>query len=142
MINFPLKVMIIDDDKDVLLLMDNHLSKNKEIEVLLYNDPIKALEVLKEGEVKCVFTDIAMPEMNGEVLIRELIGLRLGIHVVALTGYKSLMVAHSCFRAGARSYLRKPINPKEISGVLNEIIEEFKKWNQLFLDCRKDKKSA
>jgi len=142
MISFPLKVMVIDDDKDVLILMDNHLSKNSELEVILFDNPEKALEVLKEGEVKVVFTDISMPEMSGEQLIRELMDLRLGIQVVALTGYKSLMVTHSCFRAGARYFLKKPITTKDIEDIMDRLVSDLKTWNQLFLDSRKDKQSA
>jgi DNA-binding NtrC family response regulator len=139
MIEFPLKVMVIDDDKDVLLLMDAYLKDKEDIEVLLYENPVEALEELSKGEVKCVFTDISMPEKNGEVLIREIVALRLGIAIIALTGYKSLMVMHSCFRAGARSFLKKPIKSDEIDIIIEDIKKHFHSWNELFHDARKEK---
>ncbi len=59
------KVLIVDDDSDIIQLATKALSKHK-IEVTACQDPRHALEILKScDDIDLLITDLYMPEMDG-----------------------------------------------------------------------------
>lgn len=132
MIRFPLKVMLVDDDKDILTLFKMLFDKYKEFEIVLHSDPKVALEELKKGECYALITDIQMPGLHGETFIRDVISLKHGVYISVLSGSESMMVIHSCFRVGAQNYIKKPIDPNEVKTVLFQMKDHFEKWNKAF----------
>lgn len=66
------RVLIVDDEELLLNAMSRMLSMAA-YEVLSANRPHQALEIIrKEAPIDLVISDIAMPEMRGPELIREI----------------------------------------------------------------------
>ena len=138
-IKFPLKVMLVDDDKDVLTLFKMFFSKYDDFEIIVYSDPVDAFQELTKGECHAVITDLTMPGLHGENFIRDVMSLKQGIYISVLSGADSMMTIHSWFRAGAQNYIKKPVDKVELKKVLYQMKEHFEKWNKAFM---KDKKAS
>jgi two-component system, OmpR family, response regulator ChvI len=69
------KIMLVDDDVDILWLFKMILESDARLKVDSFSDPIVALENFRPGLYDLLLIDIAMPKMNGFDLydkIREL----------------------------------------------------------------------
>jgi len=83
------KILIVDDDPDIRLLVDFHMS-SEGYEVLEASDGMDALNIINENTVDIIITDITMPNMDGYELIRKLKESKKGIDIpiILLTGKK------------------------------------------------------
>ena len=61
-----MKIMIIDDDEDILNLFRDFLSKEG-YDVVTYLEPLKALEEIEDSPTRysLIITDIRMPGISG-----------------------------------------------------------------------------
>ena len=59
------KIMILDDEEDIALLFKEGLEIIGFYNVVIYNDPTKALYEIKSNAYDVILTDIIMPKMNG-----------------------------------------------------------------------------
>ena len=79
------RVLVVDDD-DVFLDVVNRMLVREGYEVLPLASPHEALETVREvGAVDLVLSDIAMPEMPGTQLVREIAEFSPGTASVLMT---------------------------------------------------------
>ena len=68
-------VLVLDDDEDITLLTRSALAMHG-YEVAESNDPLQALETVKERSFSLILVDIMMPQMDGVEFIRQAQQLR------------------------------------------------------------------
>lgn len=83
----------------------------------------EALELLNTCHPHVVFTDIAMPEMNGMELSRQIRRSSPNTVVVIISGYSDFSYAQQCMKYGVSNYLLKPLQ----DDVLLETLFDIKK---------------
>ena len=66
------------------------------------------------GQSDCILTDIRLPGMGGEELLRQLVRTRPQTPVVLMSAYGTLDTAMQAIRAGAFDYLAKPVAPADV----------------------------
>lgn len=81
------KLLVVDDDKDFLGLISANFIKEERLDVKLENNPIKAIDLLKNGKYDILFVDYYMPQMTGEEFVNELRKFDKDIFVILQTGY-------------------------------------------------------
>lgn len=59
----------------------------------------------------CVVVDVRLPGMDGVALIGEMSRRRLGLPVLAISGYTDTPLVVRAMRAGAADFLEKPLDP-------------------------------
>ena len=83
-----IKVLVVDDDKDLLELFKECL-EDLSIEVLTAGNGVEAKKILSSTSgIDGLVTDITMPEMNGAELVTYLRGEDNNIPVFFITGYQ------------------------------------------------------
>jgi two-component system response regulator HydG len=109
------RVLIIDDDSDQCDLMTAILER------LGYasESTTSAAEALAKAAAVpqpygAILTDLAMREMSGLDLCRELLVAAPGVPVVVVTGDQSMEAAIAALRSGAFDYVTKPIDTRQI----------------------------
>jgi len=65
------RILLVDDDKDVLISLENLLKKNG-YDVTAIDDSLKAIEMVKKISFDLVITDIRMPNFNGIETIKKI----------------------------------------------------------------------
>lgn len=73
-----------------------------------------------------MITDIRMPGIDGLELIRRSRELyqEHPVHFVVISGFDCFSYAQTAIKYGVSDYILKPINQKELQGVLRKIVEE------------------
>ena len=107
------KILIVDDEPDIVELLDYHLTKEGYKTKTSHNGK-EALEVAKDFLPDLILLDLMMPEMDGIetcVEIRETPQLK-GTLVALLTARAEDYSQIAGFDSGADDYITKPIKPR------------------------------
>ncbi len=140
-----------------LLLVDDETYVTKSLEktipwyelgvksVYQASSAFEALELLEENAIDIVVTDIAMPDMNGLELIREIGERWPNVKCLLLTGHSDFEYAKKAIQLQAFDYILKPVNDDEFMKSLTGAIEALKdeweqvdKYQQLLYDRKSD----
>jgi FixJ family two-component response regulator len=75
------------------------------------------------GEIRCLILDVAMPDMSGPELQRELVRRGQRIPIVFITAHRETGIRPRVLEAGAVECLFKPFSDTDLLGALNSAIE-------------------
>ncbi len=107
------KVLIVDDEQDILDLLRYHLER-EELVVSTANNGKVAVQVAKSERPDLVVLDIMMPGMDGVEVCQELRRTPGMEHtlIAFLTARSEDYSQIAGFEAGADDYITKPVRPK------------------------------
>ena len=102
-------VHIIDDDQAmreslVFLLRTAHIAAET-----FASGPV-FLASLPDERLRCVITDVRMPEMSGLELLRRLREMKIAVPVIVITGHGDVPLAVEAMKFGAIDFLEKPFD--------------------------------
>lgn len=118
------KILIADDDSDMLNLLSEILSAEKYL-VIKANDGLEALEKAKKELPSLIMLDIHMPNKNGIQTLKEIKSdpMIKNIPVIMLTVEGSPSDIQHCMIYGANTYITKPAKKEDIiKTVKNQLI--------------------
>jgi two-component system chemotaxis response regulator CheY len=120
-------ILIVDDSSAMRSVIKRILAiSGFEAETVLEAiDGEDALSVLRSQSVNVVISDINMPRMDGESLLREMSGDDdlSGIPVVVVSSDATDSRSSRLLELGARAYLVKPFSPQALREKLEEVME-------------------
>ena len=79
------RLLIVDDDPDILELLEGMLTPEHEVLVAL--DSASALETIRKSPVDVLVTDIRMPVWNGFMLIQQAKAIVPDLKVIVISAY-------------------------------------------------------
>ena len=115
-----MKVLIVDDEKDVEILFRQRFRKEvKEnlLELCYAFSGDEALEILKSSDptdVVCILSDINMPGMTGLELLKIVKEKFPQIRVSIITAYGDEQNFKTAMNTGAEHYFTKPIDFEQV----------------------------
>lgn len=107
------KVLCVDDDTDICLLLSRFLGKNGYSVETAFNGTT-ALEKLKLEAYDLVICDFRLPDKDGLEMIKAIKSTRPSTQIIIITGYSDVKIAVKAMKYGAFEYVTKPIHPEEI----------------------------
>ena len=116
-------VLIVDDDADVR----RGLCLLVEKKALLWEAAASgeaAMQTLQHRHFDIVFTDLKMQGMNGMDLLREIKRRWPKTAVIVITGFGTIETAVQAMSQGAKHYITKPFNNKEIFLTVDRVLRE------------------
>lgn len=116
------KILIIDDDRDMCLLLKRFLTRHG-FEVLEAYNGKKSLELLDETEPSLVMCDFRLEDMEGNVLLGKIKEKYPHLPVIIITGYSDIKIAVEVMKMGAYDYITKPLFPDEILVTIRKALE-------------------
>ena len=119
------KILIVDDEPRILLLMKS-LMKANGYDVETAKDGPSALEIVKQGGIEIVVTDLRMTPMDGMQLFREIKAFNPNIPVILLTAYASVETAIDAMKSGIFDYLTKPFKVDDMLACLKRAEEKIR----------------
>ena len=103
------KVLIVDDDQQMLLSLKEGLSKYDEtFSIATEQDGLGAVDQLKNSTISLVVTDLKMPKMDGFSLLSHIMEHYPEIPVIIITGYSTSEMERLAREGGAIGYIAKP----------------------------------
>ena len=125
------KVLIIDDEPGVRDLLSQTLSEVGGYETVVATDGLDGIEKIRASEFDVIFTDLAMPRLNGMDFLKKCKDTDVKTPVVVLTGVSSMEIAVNAMRQGAYDFITKPFRLDKIVSTTEKIIGERKLFSRL-----------
>lgn len=116
------RIMIVDDEEICLLALESTLL-SQGYDVIAAADGHEALSLLEKQPVDLVISDLAMPGMNGNELLRAAKERYPTLPFIFLTAKGSIESAVNAIKQGALDYLEKPFDPQTLEVVLQRALE-------------------
>jgi len=118
----PLRILLIDDQKDVAELTSMDLQALG-YSILTATDGQSGLETAIREVPDVIISDLKMPRMDGYELIQNLRGIAslASVPVIALTGFGMKKDIEAALAAGYDACLNKPVEIAELSAVIQRL---------------------
>jgi two-component system LytT family response regulator len=118
-----LKVVIIDDEKAMHLIMKRMLAKVDQIEIVgNFHETAAAFTFLVNHDVDLIFLDISMPRENGLEFAIRLRERDRRMKLVFVTSYKEY--APAAFDVDAYDYILKPVEQDRLHKTVQRVLSE------------------
>ena len=124
------KLLIIDDDKDICLVLSKFLAKNN-YTVDVAHKGEDGLQLLRSTQYSAILCDYRLPDHTGVEMLRKIKLLQPTVAVIIITGYSDVRIAVETFRYGASDYVTKPLYPDELLVTIKETIAKNERRNQI-----------
>jgi DNA-binding response OmpR family regulator len=114
------KILIIDDELSIRMLLENFLSKS--YEVISLSNGSEAIMWLETNLPDLIICDIQMPKMDGFKFLEKLRqrGFTRHTPVIMLSGIDTSKDRVRCYRLGSQDFLVKPFNPEELEELIKK----------------------
>ncbi|MBU2627662.1 MAG: response regulator, partial [Proteobacteria bacterium] len=119
------RILLVDDEESLVAIGKRMLTRFG-YTVETHTNPMEALNQFMQAPDKfdLVITDMTMPEMTGDNLIKEILKIKPGLPVILCTGYSEKITEQSAIQIGAKRYLEKPLNLQELATMVRETLDE------------------
>jgi DNA-binding NtrC family response regulator len=118
----PARILVVDDEPDIRKVLTTLLEKEG-YDVTAVPDGPAALEAQREAPYDLLLTDLNLPRMNGNELLKKVKDRDPGIVGIVFTGYGTVQTAIEAMKAGAFDYILKPFNGSEVSLLIKRALE-------------------
>ena len=122
------KVLVADDEKEVLELVRLYLEKDG-LEVVSAEDGMSALGFVQTENIDCAVLDVMMPKLNGFQLLKK-IRESSNIPVIMLTARDASSDKVLALDMGADDYVAKPFDPLELCARVKANIRRYHASNE------------
>jgi signal transduction histidine kinase/CheY-like chemotaxis protein len=118
-------VILVVDDDDYILQAVYVALESYGYSVLLANSGAAAIQIFEERseQIDLVLLDMLMPGMSGEETFGALREIRPDVKVLLSTGFAPDEAAQRFTDEGLAGFLRKPYDPNQLAGEIQQIIE-------------------
>lgn len=125
--NEQIKILLVDDEKDVLEFLGYNLKKEG-FQVFTARNGMEAVKVAKTECPHLIILDVMMPEMDGMEACREIkqIPQLQNAVIIFLTARGEDYSQIAGFEAGADDYVTKPVKPRVLISRIQALLRRFK----------------
>ncbi len=120
MIKSGVRVLVVDDEAVIREFVTEVLD---DCDVLHAVNGQDAIDKIPEVTPDLIITDIKMPVMGGNEVIKFTKRYNSKIPIIVITGYTSLDIASECDRLGADGFLSKPFTIAQLRKEVDRCLE-------------------
>ena len=124
--NEKIKILIVDDEKDIVEFISYNLIKEG-FQVASANDGVMAVEAAKKFNPHLILLDIMMPEIDGIEVCRILRKEKIfqSTIIAFLTARSEDFTQISALEAGGDDFITKPIRPRVLISRINALLRRI-----------------
>jgi len=118
-------ILLVDDDISILKLAQKVLT-GFGYKVLAANSPKGAIELAKEytNQIHLILTDVIMPEIYGDELVKSLQLLYPDIKHIFMSGYTANSIAHHGVLDEGVAFIQKPFSQNDLAKTVRKVLDE------------------
>ncbi|MCD6248743.1 MAG: response regulator [candidate division Zixibacteria bacterium] len=114
-------ILIVDDEAIIRDFLSEVL-EDYDIDIATGGD--EAIVKLKDRTFDIIITDLRMPEVSGEEVVKAAQEFSPKTKVIVISGYSSLYTVSQSVSHGASGFLSKPFSIKELMQTISNALEE------------------
>ena len=115
------KIWIIDDEQGICISLTFALKDSYDVKTFQSSAP--ALEQLQRESCDVVLLDLKLGEENGLDVLRAVKDADPTVSIIIMTAYASIGTSVEAMKAGAFTYLTKPLDLEELKIVIKQALE-------------------
>ncbi len=118
------RILIVDDEESMVNIGRGRLERlGYQVEVR--TNPIDALELFRADpdEFDLVITDMTMPHITGDKLVKEILKIRPDIPTILCTGFSERIDEEKAKEIGIRGYIEKPFDRGTLSRMVRNVLD-------------------
>lgn len=117
-------ILYVDDEETNLRVFKSNFRRFFKVHTSV--NPIEAIDILKEHDIRIIITDQRMPEMTGTEFLEKILPDYPDVIKIILTGFTDIeAIKDGINRCGIYKYITKPWNFEEMKAVLDRAIESY-----------------
>ena len=119
------KILIVDDDEEIIELMDDLLSRDNRFEIKTACTGYEAGMVTQQFNPDLIILDYMLPDVNGNVVCRTIKNNPefAGTKVIIVSGVINREEIDDLLNAGAEDFVQKPFNITKLMDKITELLE-------------------
>lgn len=117
------KILLIDDETEMLESLEKILSHRNEFEITALNDSTEAINILKTKKFDLVITDLKMKPVNGLDILKSALNYNPLSVVIMISGYGTIEASVEAMRFGAFDFIEKPFTSKTLFECIDRAFE-------------------
>jgi len=102
------KILIIDDELEMLRSLEKILSHRKDFDLTLVEDSTTGNTLVQSQKFDLIITDLKMKEITGLEILKNTLNSFPGTPVIMISGYGTIEASVEAMRNGAFDFLEKP----------------------------------
>lgn len=123
-------ILVVDDDTQILGVIE-HLLTNDLTDVVTVENISEANRIIKNLSVHLLITDYFLPDGECTSLIKQVRDGNPSLPVIVLTGGDEDELTLLVIESGANFLLKKPIQGKELKGIVQNLLSLFDAYEDL-----------
>jgi len=116
-------VLVVDDDRANLDSV-SRIFQREGLSTLSASNGTEALDLLRKPEVSVMVTDLMMPGMDGQELLKAARTIRPDVEVVLMTAYATVETAVAAMKDGAYDFITKPLKRHALVKAVQKALEK------------------
>lgn len=116
------KILVVDDEVKMCFTLTK-LFELSYFSVAVAHNGLEALEKVDSFQPHCILLDIRMPQMNGVEVLKKVKEKYPDVVVIMTTAVATEESREECLEIGAAEYLIKPIDFKELLGIIKNRLQ-------------------
>ena len=118
------RILFVDDEESIVK-MGNQRLERLGYKVESTTSPIEAVDLFrsKPDQFDLVITDLTMPKMTGDKLVKEILNIRPDVPIIICTGFRKKMDGEKAREIGAAGYLEKPHNKHDLARMVRQVLD-------------------
>lgn len=105
------KILVVDDEE---IMRDFLVDVLEDFEVTTAEDGDIAINKLESDTFDLVITDLKMPRVSGDMVVKKAISLNPEYKVIVISGYSTLFTVSESIEGGACAFISKPFSVKQL----------------------------
>lgn len=127
------KILIIEDDIDMSLLLKKFLTKNG-YEVVTVANGKNGILTFETNQPDLVLCDYRLGDMEGVEVLKRIKDIEPSVPFIIMTGYSDIRTAVNVMKMGAFDYLAKPLLPDETLQIIRRAFASNNQVAHIILD--------
>ena len=120
-------------EKKTILVVDNgetmretllKLLEREGYNVLTAKDGQAALEVIRENKVNLIISDVCMPRMDGNKLLKQAKGILPDVEIILMSGHGKMEMGLEALNEGAFDFIQKPFTKLALNKTVKQALEK------------------
>jgi diguanylate cyclase (GGDEF)-like protein len=137
--NQDINVLIVEDSK-LVRNFEKRLLERLKLNVFEASNGDEALEIIKNKNIDLIITDISMPKLDGNELIKEVRkNYKMNeLPIIVISSNEGNNVFLKSLKLGANDYLKKPFLKEELIIRINNLLDLYDSFKKINSQLQKD----